>query len=59
MLLFAQVNIFAAFPLVAAVAVVAALAVEYAVNEDHISNGINNGWIKVSGKKINKKTFSS
>ena len=59
---FVAVAAVAAFPLVAAfaaVAAVAALAVEYAVNEDHISNGMNNGWVKVSGKKINKKTFSS
>ncbi|XP_027035702.1 uncharacterized protein LOC113664302, partial [Pocillopora damicornis] len=44
---FPPVAAVAAFPLVTAVAAVAALAVEYAVNEDHISNGINNGWIKV------------
>ena len=59
---FPPVAAVAAFPLVAAfaaVVAVAALAVEYLVNEDHISNGMNNGWVKVSGKKINKKTSSS
>ena len=37
---FEEFFVFAAFALAA-----------FAVNEDHISDGINNGWVKVSGKK--------
>ena len=29
----------------------AAFAVEYTVNEDHTSDGMNNGWLKVNGQK--------
>ena len=38
---FEEFFVFAAFTALAA----------FAVNEDHISDGINNGWVKVSGKK--------